>query len=87
MTRLAGRTILFVHPSDELYGADLCLAAKELGLASVVLDALCLHNSRNVDLPLAFWASSRQFSTKWRSKLPVATSCVKISEDGRCSTV
>ena len=42
-----------------LYGADLCLQARERGLAVVALGALCQHNSRNVFLPRAFFIAPR----------------------------
>jgi hypothetical protein len=60
------------------YGADLCLAARQRGLAAAVLDAPCLHNSRSVGLPPEFHASGRVFARKWASRLPVATSCALV---------
>jgi GT2 family glycosyltransferase len=66
-----------------LYGADLCLRARERGPAVVVLEALCLHNSRSVGLPEAFFPSARAFARKWRHRLPVATSCVVFDGQGR----
>ena len=42
-----------------LYGADICLQARELGLAVVALAAPCHHNSRSVGLPDAFFASAK----------------------------
>jgi len=66
-----------------LYGADLCLQARERGLAVVVLGALCHHNSRSVGLPTAFFASAEVFARKWRHRLPVATPCVIIDCEGR----
>jgi hypothetical protein len=69
------------------YGADLCLAARERGLAAVAVDALCFHNSPHVGLPPAFEASGRVFAAKWAHRLPVATSCVMIGRDGRMTVV
>jgi hypothetical protein len=66
-----------------LYGADICLQAAELGLAVVVLGALCNHNSRSVWLPRAFFASAQAFARKWAHRLPVATPCVIIDGAGR----
>jgi hypothetical protein len=66
-----------------LYGADLCLQARERGLAVVVLGAPCHHNSRNIGLPEAFFASARVFARKWAHRLPVATPCVIIDRDGQ----
>jgi hypothetical protein len=61
-----------------LYGTDLCLQARARGLPAVVLDALCLHNSRHVDLPGEFWTSADALAAKWPDALPVATPCVMI---------
>ena len=66
-----------------LYGADICLQARERGLAVVALGALCHHNSRSVGLPEAFFASAEVFARKWRHRLPVATPCVVIDREGR----
>jgi hypothetical protein len=66
-----------------LYGADICLQARERGLAVVALGALCHHNSRSVGLPEAFFASAEVFARKWSHRLPVATPCVIIDRCGR----
>jgi glycosyl transferase family 2 len=66
-----------------LYGADLCLQAAERGLPVVVIEAPCYHNSRNIGLPEAFFQSSEVFARKWQHRLPVATACVIIDEEGR----
>jgi hypothetical protein len=65
-----------------LYGADICLQAREQGLAVVALAAPCHHNSRSVGLPEAFFASAQVFARKWSHRLPVATACVVIDPDG-----
>ena len=62
-----------------MYGADICLQAAERGLAVVVVSALCYHNSRNVGLPKAFFASAETFARKWAHRLPVATACPRSS--------
>ncbi len=46
------------------YGADLCLQARELGLAAVAVDALCRHNSKGLELPMEFGTSGRAFAQK-----------------------
>ncbi len=66
-----------------LYGADICLQARERGLAVVALGALCHHNSRSVGLPEAFYRSAAVFARKWTHRLPVATPCVIIDRGGR----
>jgi hypothetical protein len=65
-----------------LYGADLCLQARDRGLAVVALAAPCHHNSRSVGLPQSFHASAKIFARKWAHRLPVATPCVIIGRDG-----
>jgi SAM-dependent methyltransferase len=65
------------------YGADLCLAGRQRGLAAVALDALCFHHSRGVGLPEAFFASGSVFAAKWRQALPLATPCVQIDSNGQ----
>lgn len=65
-----------------LYGADLCLQARERGLAVVAVDAPCRHNSRGVGLPPDFFASAEAFARKWSHRLPVATPCVIVDAGG-----
>jgi SAM-dependent methyltransferase len=66
-----------------LYGADLCLVARQRGLATVALDAVCLHNSPHVELPPVFDASARRLAARWEAQLPIATSCALIGRGGR----
>jgi hypothetical protein len=65
-----------------LYGADICLQARERGLAVVAMGALCHHNSRSVGLSEAFFASAEVFARKWSHRLPIATPCVIIDRGG-----
>jgi hypothetical protein len=65
-----------------LYGADICLHARERGLAVVALGALCYHNSRGAGLPEAFYRSAGVFARKWSHRLPVDTPCVIIDVGG-----
>jgi SAM-dependent methyltransferase len=55
------------------YGADICLSARKAGLPSVVIDALCFHNTLMVDLNPAFYQSLEVFKKKWASELPLTT--------------
>jgi Glycosyltransferase like family len=64
-----------------LYGADICLQARERGLPVLAIGALCHHNSRSVGLPEAFFPSAEVFARKWAHRLPVATPCVVIDRD------
>jgi hypothetical protein len=65
-----------------LYGADLCLQARERGLAVVALEAPCRHNSRNIWLPGSIFPSALRFARKWADRLPVATPCVLFDRGG-----
>ncbi len=65
-----------------LYGADLCLQARERGLAVVALGAPCRHNSRSIGLPEAFFGGAEVFARKWAHRLPVATPCVVFDGGG-----
>jgi hypothetical protein len=65
-----------------LYGADLCIQARERGLAVVALGALCHHNSLSLGLPQSFFASAEVFAHKWAHRLPVATPCVVFDREG-----
>jgi hypothetical protein len=65
-----------------LYGADLGLQAREHGLAAVVVDAPCFHNSRSVGVPPEFARSAEFFQRRWSHALPVGTSCARIGWDG-----
>ncbi len=66
-----------------LYGADICLQARQRGLAVVALGAPCQHHSRSIGLPEAFFASARVFARKWAHRLPIATPCVVFDREGR----
>jgi hypothetical protein len=62
------------------YGADLCLQARDCGLATVAVEALCFHNQRGVDLPPDFRTSGTAFARKWRDRLPVRTTCAVVDQ-------
>jgi hypothetical protein len=66
-----------------LYGADLCLQARERGLAVVALGALCHHNSRSIGLPESFFGGAKVFAREWAHRLPIATPCVIIDRGGK----
>ena len=63
------------------YGADLCLQARERGLSTVAVEALCFHNQRGVELPADFAASGHSFAKKWAERLPVKTTCAVVDND------
>jgi hypothetical protein len=66
-----------------LYGADLCLQAREKGLAVVALEAFCHHNSRSAGLPEAFYESALALARKWEHRLPIATPCAVVDHGGK----
>jgi hypothetical protein len=67
------------------YGTDICLRAAAAGLSSVVLDALCFHNSRTVGHSDSFYRTAPRFRDKWASALPFATPRVRFAKDGTIS--
>jgi SAM-dependent methyltransferase len=66
-----------------LYAADACAAARDRGLAAVVVDAVCFHNSLTQDVPDAFYVSAAALARKWTGRLPVTTPTARILESGR----
>jgi SAM-dependent methyltransferase len=61
-----------------LYGADLCLGARRLGLPVAVLDAPCLHNSLFAYLPPAFHAARERLLDKWPEVRPLHSSMGRL---------
>jgi hypothetical protein len=63
-----------------MYGTDICLEAKARGLKSYAISAFCVHNTNGYGmLPLDFWKSYFFLRRKWKTELPIATSCTKIT--------
>ena len=69
------------------YGSGTCLAMQEHGLAAVVIDALCYHNSPHAGVSTDSYSSARTFAAKWAGRLPVATSCARIDKTGRIDLI
>jgi SAM-dependent methyltransferase len=61
-----------------LYGADLCLAAAELGLTNVVLDAPAYHNSLFADVDMAFHTAREVLLEKWAAVRPLHTNMGRL---------
>jgi hypothetical protein len=64
--------------SMDFYGADICIQAMKLGYKNYVIPAYCHHNSERVvgsAKPATFYESERKFKLKWRSSLPLSTTC------------
>ncbi len=61
-------------------GAELCLQARQRGLRSVVVDALCHHNAISDDEQTpALYESGRALARKWRDQLPISTASGTIT--------
>jgi hypothetical protein len=67
-------------PGFHFYGADICLNAAMQGMKSYAISAFCIHNSRQYfEYPKDFYISYRAMKRKWRSALPIQTSCIRIA--------
>ncbi len=63
-----------------MYGTDICLEAGRRGMKSYAIPAFCIHNTNGYGmLPFSFWHGYFFMRRKWRSELPVATSCINIT--------
>lgn len=63
-----------------MYGTDICLSAKARGLKSYAVSLFCVHNTNGYNLlPLDFWHAYFFMRRKWKSELPIVTSCTKIT--------
>jgi SAM-dependent methyltransferase len=63
-----------------LYGTDLACSYRDAGKATVVVNALCFHNSGlGCALPPEFCDSIPYLSAKWRKYLPLAMTCGTIT--------
>jgi hypothetical protein len=70
-------------PGYHMYGADICLEAQSRGRKNYAVSALCIHNTNTyVMFPAAFWKSYWFVRKKWRSRLPIQTSCIEITRWG-----
>lgn len=67
-------------PHYHLYGPDICLAARDNGLASYAIPAFCVHNTNQLlRLPTEFYDCYRHIKRKWQKFLPIYASCMTIS--------
>ena len=67
-------------PGFHLYGADICLEARNRAMKSYAFSAFGIHNSNGIAyLPSAYWQTYRYLHRKWRHWLPVLTSCMPIT--------
>ena len=67
-------------PHFHFYGADICMAAAAHGMKSYAISAFCVHNTeRSLVLPREFYESYKHLKRRWRSRLPIRTTCVRIT--------
>ena len=70
-------------PHFHLYGTDICMLAKEKGMAAYVMPAFCVHNTNQLlTLPKEFYKCYHHVKKHWRRYLPICTSCITISRWG-----
>jgi hypothetical protein len=67
-------------PGFHLYGADICLEAEARRLKCYAISAFCIHNTNGYNLlPRQFWRNYLFLRRKWRSRLPILTSCTEVT--------
>jgi hypothetical protein len=67
-------------PHFHLYGADICLQAASYGLNSYAINAFCIHNTHELTtLPDEFYQCCQFIRRKWKSELPVQTTCIRLT--------
>jgi Glycosyltransferase like family len=67
-------------PGFHMYGTDICLEARRRGMKSYAIPAFCIHNTNGYRmLPWQFWRCYLFMRRKWKSDLPIATSCTEIT--------
>lgn len=83
--RTAG--ILQQIPADlgfHMYGSAACMEADDAGLAAVIIDAPCLHNTEASEaLDAAFVQAAQCFARNWYTRLPYATTLVEFKSNGQ----
>jgi hypothetical protein len=62
---------------QDFYGADICMQAKQQGRKCYAINAYCEHNSCRSfgGRTESFYESEKKFREKWKSQLPIATTC------------
>jgi hypothetical protein len=67
-------------PNFHFYGTDICLRAAEMGRQSYAISAFCVHNThQSLVLPKEFYDCCRHIKTVWKGKLPIQTTCIRIT--------
>ena len=67
-------------PHFHFYGTDICMRAAEQGRRCYAISAFCIHNTRQLlRLPDEFYACYAHVKRSWKSRLPIQTSCIRVS--------
>lgn len=67
-------------PHFHMYGADICMSAREQGMMPYAIPAFCVHNTNQLlNLPKEFYECYRHVKRRWKRYLPIYTSCIKVS--------
>lgn len=67
-------------PHFHMYGVDLCLRARSMGLTNFAIPAFCIHNTDQlITLPAEFYACYDYIKARWPQYLPIRTSCITIT--------
>ena len=70
-------------PGFHLYGADICVSARQRGMKNYAVSAFCIHNSNGIGrLPGGFWKAYSYLWRKWFWQLPINTPCTRITRPG-----
>jgi glycosyltransferase involved in cell wall biosynthesis len=70
-------------PNFHFYGADICMTAHQMGKTNYAISAFCIHNTKQfLVLPPEYYDCYRYFKTKWKSFLPIQTTCVRVTRFG-----
>lgn len=62
-------------PTNHLYGADICMQSQTMNKNCYAINAYCHHNSSTHSLPESFEPAAKYFHKKWKSFLPITTTC------------
>jgi hypothetical protein len=67
-------------PNFHFYGTDICMEAAARGRKSYAISAFCIHNAaQTVMLPTEFYDCYKYIKKKWRTRLPIQTTVIRIT--------
>jgi len=71
-------------PHFHMYGVDICMAAEEAGRKNYAISAFCVHNTApSLTLGDDFYECYRHVKQRWKKRLPIQTTCVRITRYDR----